>query len=526
MARLLPPSLPWPAWQQFGFAVATDGAQIFVGAPTADPGKATNSGALYWLVPGARGWERRQLPAVGLLAGDQLGASLALSGDLLVAGAPAPPPGRGTGRVRVFRRSGASWLEVEVPVATNAELRDLAGFAVAVDGERVVMGGVLGDQGDGAAGATWSFRCPADQPCAEEAEAVARDRGARVGVSVALTAQYLAVGAPRNDGVAAGVVYVYRRAGKGWRQEARLTTDDPLDGFGSSVALDGERLIVGAPQGQLPPESPLVGTRAGLAFLYSHQEGSWVARKKFFTNPAVEGEAFGTSVAIAGDAIAIGAPPLGAVYMLKRSGDDWPRISTLMLAGPASAFGTALSLRGQLLAIGAPGENGGIGAVHLATQDSHGLWTLSQQVPGTRPILSGSVDQGFGSSVSLGVGILAVGAPGSGTVTVFHEAGGAWQEQAMPLPGPHRAIPGLGASLSLLGNRLAVGAPDPHGRGRAFLFDTESGGSMEIMPPQPLSGDGFGTAVALSEDFSVVTSPGRGDRVTVFAQPHVMGEPQ
>jgi len=122
-ARLLPPALPW---QQLGSAVATDGVQIFAGAPTAEPAGATNSGALFWFVQSGGVWRRQQLPAADLASGDQLGASLALSGDLLVAGAPAPPPApaspprMGTGRVHAFRRSGASWIEVEVPVPANA----------------------------------------------------------------------------------------------------------------------------------------------------------------------------------------------------------------------------------------------------------------------------------------------------------------------------------------------------------------------------------------------------------------------
>jgi len=533
MAMLLPPPV---AGQQFGSAVATDGAQVFVGAPTADL-QGGNSGALYRFVQVAGGWGSRQdLPAAGLAAGDQLGASLALSGDLLVAGAPAPPPGKGTGRAHVFRHSGASWLEVEIPGARNAEVRDLAGFAVGVSGERVVVGGVLGDQGDGAAGATWSFRCPVDQPCAEEAEAVARDRSAgSVGVSVALTPRFLAVGAPRNDGVTAGVVYLYRRAGQAWRQEARLTTDDPADGFGSSVALDGERLLVGAPQGRLPPQSPELyfpGTRNGLVYLYSRQGGSWIVEDGFDPRPpAPGGEKFGTSVAIEGDVVAIGSPRVGqpgAVYVAEKTGDRWMQTGALTLASSAENFGAAVSLRGQLLAIGAPGEEGGIGAVHLATRDSSGRWTLAQKMPGTRPIISGAVDQGFGASVSLGDGLLAVGAPGSGTVSVFQAVGGGWQGLRR-FPGPEdRAIPGLGTSLSLLGTRLAAGAPDLLGQGRAFLFDVESGGSREIMPLKSLAGDGFGAAVALSEDFSVVTSPGstRHDRVTVFAEPHVMPEPR
>src|SRR6185295_9169806 len=371
--KLLPPESPSPAGYQFGSAVAADGSEIFVGAPTADLAGA-NSGAVYWFVQAAGDWVRHALPDIeGLGVGEQLGASLSLSGGLLAAGAPAPPPGTGAGKLHVFRRTDAVWFTLDLPQVVNAEDRDLAGISVAVDGVRgrVVMGGVLGDQGDGAAGAVWSFHCSAEG-CVREAEAMARDLrpGISFGKSVAMTPQFLAVGAPRDDGSSPGRVYLYRRAGNGWRQEARLISEDPLDGFGSTVPPDGERLVVGAPRGRFSPASPPVGERTGLVYIFSHHQGSWAFEIGFRPEPAAPGEAFGTSVALVDNGaspvvVAIGAPrgaSAGAVYVVEKIGDEWLQTGALTSGQQADRFGASVSLHHNrvlnkvLLAIGAPGE--------------------------------------------------------------------------------------------------------------------------------------------------------------------------
>ncbi len=521
-----PGALAELAGDQLGFAVALADGEIAAGAPTADV-RGGNSGAVYVFAQQDGRWGSGSLveaPQVG--EHDQLGYSLALSGDLLVVGAPAPPPGDGTGGIHVFRRAGASWVEQAVAplVPGNSEVRDLSGFAVAISGERVAVGGVLGDQGDSAAGAAWSFRCPAPDACMEEAEALARDdpMAVQFGVSVAVTENYLAIGSPRKDGVH-GAVYIYRKAGNGWRQEARLTSDDPLDGFGSSVALDEERLrlAVGAPKGFHG------GNHNGVVFLYSRQGGSWELEEPFDPKLPALGEVFGTSVAIVGDALAIGAPrgiDPGAVYVAEKIGKEWIQPGSLTFGSPSNAFGASVSLSNGVLAIGAPGENGKVGAVYLAVRDPQ-KWVLLPQK------LEGAASSRFGSSVSVAkgmLGMLAVGAPGSnggiGAAYLFEETGGgrAWQEVPLPLPTISEAH-SLGASVALSprADWLAVGAQDSDGSGRAFLFDRNSQVWTEILALKPQKDDGFGSSVALSSGFAVATSPGnkRGDRITVFTLP-------
>ena len=315
--------LPWVAGSQFGFAVATDGSQIIVGAPTADAA-GESSGAVFRFESSGGDWIGGLLVA-GVHPGDQLGFSVAVALDIIVLGSPAPPPAaeigegpaayrtEGKSEVRVFRRSGASYLEVakheSQNTPSNAELRDLEGFAVAVDGAavdgaRVVTGAPLGDQGSGAAGAAWSFRCPPLEDCKEEAEAVARDHGpppifyppSRFGHSIALAelptgtaadlpSAVIAVGAPRDDPDFGGLVYVFRRAREGWRQETILPSLVPFDRFGVSVALAGPLLAVGAPG---------TASQNGVVHLFTHSRtGYWSFETSLTPDDPHAGDGFG-----------------------------------------------------------------------------------------------------------------------------------------------------------------------------------------------------------------------------------------
>ncbi len=508
------------AGDQLGAAVATDGTQIFAGAPTAGP---DNSGAVYRFEQGAGGWLPQRLE-IEAASGDQLGASLALDGDLLVAGAPAPPPGSGTGRVHVLLVGNP----LEPPVPGNAEIRDLAGFAVAVDGRRVVVGGVLGDQGAGAAGAAWSFDC-SGEACTEEAEAVARDPllGKRFGISVALAGDHLVVGAPESDASVTGAVYLYRRAENGWRQEERLTSAYRGDGFGSSVALEGSLLAVGAPQGRsvLSGEPP-----QGSVDLFVRRGSSW-SFEAMLAPPC--GTTAGTSVAISDGVVAVGAPGCKAVYLFEKGTEGWTEVS--VLTDPAEGFGAAVSLRGKVLSLGAPEANGGAGAAYVSVRGDGG-WSAPQPLLGRTGGKAVVIDPlELGASVSVGDGFLAIGAPGfhggDGAVFVLAGEGASWGQ---PIQISSLARRRFGSSVALFGNRLAVGGPgeegtDPDDLDRAALFEHGEEGWVPVADLdalQPPDGDAFGTAVALSERFLVVTSPGpaRGDRVTVFALPEE-GEP-
>jgi hypothetical protein len=92
------------------------------------------------------------------------------------------------------------------------------------------------------------------------------------------------------------------------------------DSFGSSVAIDGDLMVIGA------PNSDVVGLDSGLAYVYQWQEVQWVLIGPLTPPTPDHSELFGASVAVSGDWIVVGAPldsdmgfHAGAVHMLRRS---------------------------------------------------------------------------------------------------------------------------------------------------------------------------------------------------------------
>ena len=88
---------------------------------------------------------------------------------------------------------------------------------------------------------------------------------------------------------------------------AKITASDgaPEDGFGYSVAVSGDTLVVGAQLADIDGKSA-----QGAAYVFYRNQGGanrWGQVKKLTASDGAEGDRFGWSVAISGDTIAIGA---------------------------------------------------------------------------------------------------------------------------------------------------------------------------------------------------------------------------
>ena len=99
------------------------------------------------------------------------------------------------------------------------------------------------------------------------------------------------------------------RSGATWSQQAKLTAADAEvgDSFSGSVALAGDTVLVGA--SFAGPEN------AGSAYVFVRSGAAWGQQAKLVAGDAEEFDIFGSSVALAGDTIVVGAwaedPDLG-----------------------------------------------------------------------------------------------------------------------------------------------------------------------------------------------------------------------
>jgi tartrate dehydratase beta subunit/fumarate hydratase class I family protein len=227
------------------------------------------------------------------------------------------------------------------------------------------------------------------------------------GFSIALSADgsTLAVGAPSEDSAATGVggsqdndsggdsgaVYVFRRRGKTWVQQAYLKASNTGEGdsFGFSVALsaDGSTLAVGAPW-EASAATGIDGNQdndymldAGAVYVFSRRGMKWSQEAYVKASNTGWVDLFGFSVALSADgstlavsardedgaATGIGgnqaddsAADAGAVYVLTRSGSTWSQEAYVKASNTDGYdyFGSsiALSADGSTLAVGATGE--------------------------------------------------------------------------------------------------------------------------------------------------------------------------
>lgn len=363
----LTPADPIPVGQ-FGVAVAVDGDWAVVGSNYGAAG-GINSGVAYVFQREDDSWaERARLEPLDPHAYDSFGASVAISGDVIVVGAygtdgACPQDTQcNSGSAYVFRRVGDAWTQEAKVTAYDAEAGDNFGCDVATDGDRIVVGALY--DGDGSSensgsayvfafdGGSWSFETKLIAPDVSDESGF--------GQSVAIDGDTILIGAPRNDflcpwtpGCNAGAAYVFT-FDAGWDGGVKLTASDAdrSDHFGWSVALDGDVAIIGA------PFDDHSGFASGAAYVF-RDAGSWTEEARITAAVGEMADRFGWDVAIADATAVVGAPvagdDAGAVYTFVSDGGGWTE-AAIMGATDADAddwFGGSVAVSGGDAFVGA-----------------------------------------------------------------------------------------------------------------------------------------------------------------------------
>ncbi len=279
------------------------------------------------------------------------GHALALDGDRLAVSAPRVE--QTVGAVYVFERTGTSWTQQARLVP--GMMAGGFGSSLALGGDTLVVGTPEVFADEGLVGAAFVFRRRANGWAREAVLPPAgAAHGARAGDAVALWGNRLAVGAPRilNSGGTPGQVALFTRNPDGsWDQEAILSSSDPLsgDGFGRAISLRNSELIVG---------SPWRDGRQGKVFLFRRVQGQWTETGQLDPEGTTPTRDFGTSLAVDGDHLLVGASEgfgaPGTVHFYRREG-DWTslariRPSTTTIGG--EKFGWSVALEGSTAVVG------------------------------------------------------------------------------------------------------------------------------------------------------------------------------
>ncbi len=406
---------PTPAanFSWFGFGIAISGDTMVVSAP----GEAGVTGAVYVFRNTGGVWtQEAKLMASNAGLGDSFGGatgnllwngSVAIDGDTIVVGAPYEDGCQlgpnatvtndtnlclETGAAYVFVRSGTTWTQQAYLKASNAGVGDWFGFDVDISGDTIVVGAPLEDN----LGKTIINGAPNE------------------------------AAAPNGAGADNGAAYVFKRTGTTWAQESYLKPSNVtfVDEFGWSVAVDGDKIVVGAPfedgtalganasvpAGQYDylsnPFGPL-SADSGAAYVYGRTGALWAQQaylKAFNIGTFNAVDWFGWSVDISGNTVIVGAPAensttTGVNSSANELGADQGAAYTYSMSSPttwvngaylkanhqtvADWFGKEVAIHGSDVVVGAPLEdtagNGinppAVNAVQLA--DSGAVYNFS-----------------------------------------------------------------------------------------------------------------------------------------------------
>ncbi|WP_197998650.1 Calx-beta domain-containing protein [Gimesia aquarii] len=221
------------------------------------------------------------------------------------------------------------------------------------------------------------------------------------GQVIAVDGDYMVVSAPDSDlaGSDAGAAYIYWRNRFGtadetddtWSYHSTLTAFDgaEYDHFGSTVAISGDTLVIGASGADLSESDE------GAAYVYRLSGGLWQLESKLTASDAGAGDNFGSDVAIENDLIVIGADLYdvpnnsnsGAAYMFSRSGNTWSENQILTATEFYSSnnnFGTSVDIKNGEVFVAArrakiDHDGAGVGSI-FTFQNNAGIWEVQQQL--------------------------------------------------------------------------------------------------------------------------------------------------
>jgi FG-GAP repeat/Viral BACON domain len=501
----------------FGYAVAINGDTAVVGAPFDAVGANTRQGSAYVFVRSGTVWtQQTKLTASDGATGASFGGSVAISGDTAILGATGDSTlAYQAGAAYVFIRTGTTWTQQAKITPSDPGGEGHFGISVAISGDTAVVGRV--DRIPNAAyvfvrsGSTWS----------QQAKLTVSDGTSNSGFggSVAISGDTVVGGAPYQDGANSqqGAAYVFVRSGTVWTQQQKLTVSDgaTLDEFGYSVAISGETLVVGAPFDDVGENMD-----AGSAYIFVRSGTVWTQQQKLLISNGAANDAFGSSVGISGNTLAVGASGAntgqGSAYLFVRSGTVWIGQQNLTASDGAAhdRFGFSVGLSGETVVVGAyqaaTPAGTAAGAAYVFACSSAAIWT--QQVKVTASDAGPSDD--FGFSVAINGDTAIVGAvwddtsAGSmaGSAYVFVKSGAGWTEQAKLTASDAAAFDEFGHAVAISGDTAVVGAfvDDTSAgmdAGSAYVF-VRSGTSWtqqaKLTASDAMAGDQFGWSVAIS----------------------------
>jgi len=252
----------------FGASLVLSTERLVVGAP-GDTRHGIDAGAAHIYRRSDEGWlsetrldPHRPAPRV------RFGAAVAIHSNRIAVGAPGDPvKGPGAGAVHLFRITSSGPVSEAVFRSPHPSPDDSYGASIALSADRLVVGAPMEDGWLRDTGAVYVYVRRSEKWTLEaQLDSGALEGGLFFGCSVALDGNLLLVGARGHDGHGweSGSAHLFKRAGSKWVAEVFLA---PKSGgrngfFGHAGALHGRQGVVGA------YGAKVLGPWSGAAFFF------------------------------------------------------------------------------------------------------------------------------------------------------------------------------------------------------------------------------------------------------------------
>lgn len=393
----------------------------------------------------------------------------------------------------------------------------------------------------------------------------------RLGETVDIDGDYAIVGAIENTylenntyiGTYAGTASIWYRDGGNWTMVKQLWSDadgDDIyesadyasgDRFGSSVAIDGDYIVIGARTDGYGTGDPLPSSQGSAYVLHKDKGGTdnWGIVAKLVPSDGTSADYFGYSIDISGNHIIVGAENYdgggvasGAAYIFRDDGpsnndpddDNWVQVGGAITGSDSQVgddFGSSVTIFGNYAAVGAPGEDGGAGdpetvagAVYIFEKDYGGTnnWGEVAKIVGSNTDASdrfGWSVSGYETYLAVGAFFASNGSVDAGAAYIFEKDQGGtdnWGEQDYVVASDGIVNDRFGQSVSIYGDYLAVGAhyDDDNGNNSGVGFIFKKNGSVweeqnKMIGSNTGVDDHLGYSVGISADNAILGAPFR-----------------
>ncbi|MEA1950196.1 MAG: dockerin type I domain-containing protein [Planctomycetota bacterium] len=302
LESLLDPGSLVPGAQFGGGAVLIDGDTAVVGAYRNTVGDQAQAGNTFVFTRSGSTWSPQtvlEMPG-GALANHLFGASGDIDGDRLLLSAP------GADGAYVFTRSGPDWdggLEL-----TGGEIENPLGLAI--DGNLAAVGNF----GSNPHVDLWRYNETSELWDFDSTIANPGAGDNLLGTAIDISDNTMVVSARQEtvgESTAAGTVYVfnYDDVAENWSLQQTIENPTPAtnDEFGYDVAINGDRLVVGAPR----DDDDSGETDAGAAYVYVRSDSTWTLDETYMAETPEAGKWFGEIVDLSEDVLLAGGPGRG-----------------------------------------------------------------------------------------------------------------------------------------------------------------------------------------------------------------------